>query len=153
MNNNIYYNKINIEGRNGFRSIVFTFTGLEPVKALWHRVCKSMRTKLLCKTISTKTSQTALPPCFDRFKKHSQYLLSILLLILQMIFHIDNVTQFTNDRPIRLTQCCTQFKFPGVKILCVLYLHYNVAFSFKCMEIPETKRFIPKGFELGTTLS
>ena len=28
----------------------------------------------------------------------------------------------------------------------VLYLHHNV-------EIPETKRFIPKGFELGTTLS
>ena len=56
-------------------------------------------------------------------------------------------------RPIRLTQCCTQFKSLGVKILCVLYLHYNVAFSFKCMEIPETKSFIPKGFELGTTLS
>ena len=51
-----------------------------------------------------------------------------------------------------LTQCCTQFKSPGVKILCVLYLHYNVAFSFKCMEIPETKSFIPKGFESGTTL-
>ena len=58
-----------------------------------------------------------------------------------------------SHRPIRLTQCCTQFKSPGVKILCVLYLHYNVAFSFKCMEIPETKSFIPKGFELGTTLS
>ena len=34
-------------------------------------------------------------------------------------------------RPFRLTQCCTQFKSPGVKILCVLYLHYNVAFTFK----------------------
>ena len=32
---------------------------------------------------------------------------------------------------IRLTQCCTQFKSPGVKILCVLYLHHNVAFTFK----------------------
>ena len=31
----------------------------------------------------------------------------------------------------RLTQCCTQFKSPGVKILCVLYLHYNVAVTFK----------------------
>ena len=51
------------------------------------------------------------------------------------------------------TQCCTQFKSPGDKILCVLYLHYNVAFTFKCMEIPETKSFIPKGFELGTALS
>ena len=36
-----------------------------------------------------------------------------------------------DDRPIRLTQCCTQFKSPGDKILCVLYLHYNVAFTFK----------------------
>ena len=36
-----------------------------------------------------------------------------------------------SNRPIRLTQCCTQFKSPGVKILCVLYLHYNVAFTFK----------------------
>ena len=34
-------------------------------------------------------------------------------------------------RPIRLTQCCTQFKSAGDKILCVFYLHYNVAFSFK----------------------
>ena len=59
----------------------------------------------------------------------------------------------STNRPIRLTQCCTQFESPGVKIHCVLYLHHNVAFSFKCMEIPETKSFIPKGFELGTTLS
>ena len=60
---------------------------------------------------------------------------------------------YASNRPIRLTQCCTQFKSPRVKILCLLYLHYNVTFSFKCMEIPETKIFIPKGFELGTTLS
>ena len=31
---------------------------------------------------------------------------------------------------IRLNQCCTKFKSPGVKILCVLCLHY-VAFTFK----------------------
>ena len=54
-------------------------------------------------------------------------------------------------RPIWLTQYCTQFKYPGVKIVCVLYLHYNVAFTCD-MEIPETKRFIPKGFELGNWL-
>ena len=47
-----------------------------------------------------------------------------------------------------------QFKSPEDKILCVLYLHYNVAFTFiNDMEIPETKCFIPKGFELDTTLS
>ena len=37
----------------------------------------------------------------------------------------------SDNRPIRLTQCCTQFKAPGDKILWVLYLHYNVAFTFK----------------------
>ena len=40
-------------------------------------------------------------------------------------------TTTTTNRPIRLTQRCTQFKSPGDKILCVLYLHYNVAFTFK----------------------
>ena len=39
-----------------------------------------------------------------------------------------------------------------VTTTCVLYLHYTVAFTLK-YEIPETKRFIPKEFELGTTLS
>ena len=59
----------------------------------------------------------------------------------------------TSNRPIQRTQCCTKIKSPGVKTLCVLYLHYDVAFTFlNEMEIPETKRFIPKGFELGTIL-
>ena len=42
----------------------------------------------------------------------------------------DVYTSFFHRR-IGLTQCCTQFKSPGVKIHCVLYLHYNVAFTFK----------------------
>ena len=58
-----------------------------------------------------------------------------------------------DNRPIRLTQCCTKFKSPGVKILCVLYLHHNVHSQLNDMEIFKTKRFTPKGFELGTTLS
>ena len=58
------------------------------------------------------------------------------------------------DRPNRLTQCCTQFKSPGVKILCVCCICIRMSHShLNDMEIPETKRFIPKGFELGTTLS
>ena len=61
--------------------------------------------------------------------------------------HCNEGVKLGHNRPNRLTQCCTQFKSPGVKILCVLHLHLND------MEIPETKRFIPKGFELGTTLS
>ena len=45
-----------------------------------------------------------------------------------------------------------------VKILCVLYLHYIVAFTFIKLNIilkflTETKHFIPKGVELGTRLS
>ena len=34
-------------------------------------------------------------------------------------------------RPIRLTQCCTQFRSPGVKILLLLHLHCYVAFTFE----------------------
>ena len=50
-------------------------------------------------------------------------------------------------------QCYTQFKSPGAKILRVLHLHSNVTFTLKDIEIPGTKRFIPKGFDLGTKLS
>ena len=58
------------------------------------------------------------------------------------------------NRTTRLTHCRTQFKSPGVKILCELYLHYNVTFTFKLFgNDPETKRFIPQGLGLGTTLS
>ena len=57
------------------------------------------------------------------------------------------------DRPNRLTQCCTQFKSPGLRFfvfcICIRMSHSHL----NDMEIPETKRFIPKGFELGTTLS
>ena len=49
-----------------------------------------------------------------------------------------------SHRPIRLTPCCTQFKSPGVKILCVLYLHYNVAFSFKCWKFLKQNVLFPK---------
>ena len=57
------------------------------------------------------------------------------------------------NRPIRLTQCCTQFKSLGVKILCVMNFQDNEAFTLNDMEILRTKRFIPKRFELGTTMS
>ena len=44
-----------------------------------------------------------------------------------------------------LTQCCTQFKSPGLKILyvfhCIIMWHSHL----NDMEIPETKGFIPKG--------
>ena len=57
-----------------------------------------------------------------------------------------------DNRPIRLTQCCTHSNLPGsrffVYCICIIMLHSHL----NGMEIPETKRFIPKGFELGTTV-
>ena len=62
-------------------------------------------------------------------------------------------TSVSYDIPIRITQCCTQFKSPGVKILvyciCIIMWHSHL----NDMEIPETRRFILKGLELSTTLS
>ena len=52
----------------------------------------------------------------------------------------------TLNRPIRLTQCCTQFKSPGYKILCVLYLQYNVAFTLKMIwKFLKQNVLFPKG--------
>ena len=46
-----------------------------------------------------------------------------------------------------------QIQISRVKILCVLYLHYNVHSYLNDMEIPGTKLFIPKGFKLGPTVT
>ena len=54
-----------------------------------------------------------------------------------------------DHRPIRLTQCCTQFKSPGVKILCVLYLHHNVAFTFNWYGNSWNKMFYPQRVWIG----
>ena len=62
---------------------------------------------------------------------------------------LDQVLRENKHRPNRLTRCCTLFKSPGVKVLCVLYLHYNS--HYNDMEIPGTKRFVPKGFEMDIT--
>ena len=43
----------------------------------------------------------------------------------------DHYPNHDDNRPNRLTQCCTQFKSLWIKVLCVLYLHDNVAFLFK----------------------
>ena len=56
-------------------------------------------------------------------------------------------------RPIPPTQCCTQFKSLGVKVLCVLHLYNNEAFTFKSYGNTWNKTFYSKGFELDTTLS
>ena len=62
-------------------------------------------------------------------------------------------TVIGGNRPIRLTQCCTQIKSPGIRffVYCICFIMWHS--HLNDMEIPETKRFIPKGFELGTTLS
>jgi len=56
-------------------------------------------------------------------------------------------------KPNRLAQCCTQFKSPRVEILCVLYSIVMKNSHLNDMKSPETRHFIPKGFELGTTLN
>ena len=58
------------------------------------------------------------------------------------------------DRPIRLTQCCAQFKsFVGIKRFLP-----SISISFKCeyyiiMQMKHTKNLNPERSELGTTLS
>ena len=57
------------------------------------------------------------------------------------------------NRPFRLTQRCTQLNLPGLRLfvycICMIMRHSHS----NDREIPETKRFIPIGFELGITLS
>ena len=57
------------------------------------------------------------------------------------------------NRPFRLTQRCTQLNLPGLRLfvycICIIMRHSHS----NDREIPETKRFIPKGSELGITLS
>ena len=59
------------------------------------------------------------------------------------------------NRAFRLTQCCTipNLNLPGLRFfvycICIIMWHSHL----NDMEIPETKRSIPKGFEWGTTLS
>ena len=66
-------------------------------------------------------------------------------------FHPLTTNDFTSSyyRTIRLTQCCTQFKSLGDKILCVLYLHYNVAFTFKWYGNSWNKTFYSQGVWIG----
>ena len=52
-------------------------------------------------------------------------------------------------RPVRLTQCCTQLKSSGVKIFCVLYLHYNVVLTFKWYGNSWNKTFYPQRVWIG----
>ena len=53
----------------------------------------------------------------------------------------NNHSTTRSHRPIRLTQCCTQFRSLGVKVLCVFYLHDNIAFTFKWYGNTWNKKF------------
>ena len=58
--------------------------------------------------------------------------------------------RYTNEhRPIRLTQCCTQFRSLGVTILCALYLHYKVTFTFKWYGNSWNKKFYSQRVWIG----
>ena len=67
--------------------------------------------------------------------------------------HTDMVTRSLHsvgiNRPIWLTQCCTQFKSLGVKVLCVLHLHDNVAFAFKWYWNTWNKKFYSQSIWIG----
>ena len=65
--------------------------------------------------------------CVHKFGKARIYLI-LFITGFERTSHF--IRRFLN-KPIRLTQCCTQFKSLGVKVLCVLHLHDNVAFTFK----------------------
>lgn len=53
------------------------------------------------------------------------------------------------NKTTRLTHCCTQFKSHGVKILCELYLHYNVTSTFKWCGNFWNKTFYSPGVWIG----
>ena len=53
------------------------------------------------------------------------------------------------NRPIRLTQCCTQFRSLGVKVLCVSHLHDNIAFTFKWYGNTWNKTFYSQRIWIG----
>ena len=67
--------------------------------------------------------------------------------------------QYTNfswvDRPIRLTQCCAQFKSLRVRVFSVFHLHDNVEFTLKWVGNTWNKTFYSQRIwrNLGTTLS
>ena len=56
---------------------------------------------------------------------------------------------FPMNKPIRLTQCCIQFRSLGVKVLCVFYLHDNIAFTFKWYGNTWNKTFCSQRIWIG----
>ena len=67
--------------------------------------------------------------------------------------HSDQNKKWYSNRPFCDNSMFTQFKSPGVKIRCISVCIIKWHSHLNDMEIPETKHFIPKGFEMGTTLS
>ena len=61
----------------------------------------------------------------------------------------NNHSTMRSHRPIRLTKCCTQFRYLGVKVLCVFYLHDNIAFTFKCYGNTWNKKFYSQRIWIG----
>ena len=59
------------------------------------------------------------------------------------------VGNISDDRPIGLTQRCTQFRSLGVKVRCALHSHDNVAFTFKWYENTWNKMFYSQRTWIG----
>ena len=60
-----------------------------------------------------------------------------------------SISCFYGNRPIRLIQCCTHFRFLGVKVLCVFHLHDNIAFTFKWYGNTWNKTFYSQRIWIG----
>ena len=54
-----------------------------------------------------------------------------------------------NNRPILLTQCCTQLRSLGVKVLSVFHLHDNIAFTLKWYGNTWNKTFYSQKIWIG----
>ena len=69
----------------------------------------------------------------------------LLKMITTRVSYLKNVCH----RPIRLIQCCTQFRSLGVKVLCVFHLHDNIAFTFKWYANTWNKTFYSQRIWIG----
>ena len=52
--------------------------------------------------------------------------------VLRISRYSDFLSPMLTNRPIRLTQCCTQFRSFGNKTFCSKYFHMNATLSCKC---------------------
>ena len=87
--------------------------------------------KYLWKHWKWKVAQKFLLQELRSYSEFNSWYLLFRMTKMERNWNLPLVFRFGRNRPNRLTLCCAQFSSPGVKILCVLHLRYNVAFTFK----------------------